>query len=337
MNLYDPVRWGILSTANIARSAFLPGLRAAGGSAYAVAGRDLARTQQYALENGIVHAIEGYANLLADDRVEAVYIPLPNTLHAEWTIAALRAGKPVLCEKPLCISVEETDAVLNVARETGVPLWEAFVFPFRRQTDRLGEVIRSGEIGEIVEIQSNFHFRIDDRANIRLSPDLGGGAMFDVGCYCVRFANLVFEGEPSDAVAVAQWAPEGVDEAMQGILIYGEERHLLFSCGMARPFDRFTRVIGSNGEIRLTNFSHPTIEDTFEVHTPGRVLEERISGPEPPFTNAIRHIAAVFRGEVAPRHLATESSPGVALGIELARRSAYERVRGLQDLQQPMH
>src|SRR5580704_3893444 len=122
------VRWGIIGTANIARAAFLPGLRQAGGVAAAVAGRDAARTGQYARDHGIERAIAGYQNVIDDPAVDALYIPLPNSLHAEWTIAALRAGKPVLCEKPLCGSLAETMRVIDVARQTGTLLWEAFVF-----------------------------------------------------------------------------------------------------------------------------------------------------------------------------------------------------------------
>src|ERR687885_89414 len=118
------VRWGIVSTANIVKGSFLPAVHAAGGIPYAVAGRDLDRARHFAAENEIEHAMEGYANLLADDQVEAVYIALPNSLHAEWTIATLRAGKPVLCEKPLCISAAEVREVLQVAEETGTWLWE---------------------------------------------------------------------------------------------------------------------------------------------------------------------------------------------------------------------
>src|SRR5215470_15921024 len=125
----DPVRWGIISTANIARGQFLPGLRAAGGVPAAVAGRDLGRAQAWAEQHGVDRAVAGYQALIDDPDIDALYIPLPNSLHAEWTVKALRAGKPVLCEKPLCGTLAETEQVLAVARETGTLLWEAFVFP----------------------------------------------------------------------------------------------------------------------------------------------------------------------------------------------------------------
>lgn len=186
------VRWGIIGTANIARAAFLPGLRQAGGVAAAVAGRDAGRTGQYARDHGIERAITGYQNVIDDPAVDALYIPLPNSLHAEWTIAALRAGKPVLCEKPLCGSLAETEHVLAVAAETGTPLWEAFVFPFHDQFARVTALIADGAIGDLREVQSNFHFSVGRPDNIRLSRDLDGGALNDVGCYPVRLALELF-------------------------------------------------------------------------------------------------------------------------------------------------
>src|ERR1700735_3974623 len=142
-------RWGIIGTANIARAAFLPGLRQAGGCAAAVAGRDAGRTGQYARDHGIERAVTGYQNVIDDPGVDALYIPLPNSLHAEWTIAALRAGKPVLCEKPLCGTLADTQQVLAVASETGTLLWEAFVFPFNEHMDRIRSLVDGGAIGDL--------------------------------------------------------------------------------------------------------------------------------------------------------------------------------------------
>src|SRR5437764_3680862 len=141
------VRWGIISTANIARVAFLPAVREAGGEAAAVGGRDPGRTQRWAGDNGVARAVTGYQPLIDDPELDALYIPLPNSLHAEWTIKALRAGKAVLCEKPLAGTLAETEQVLAVAKETGTPLWEAFVFPFHDQMARLRTLLAEGVIG----------------------------------------------------------------------------------------------------------------------------------------------------------------------------------------------
>src|ERR1035438_9175902 len=191
MTVTGQVRWGIVGTAKIARTAFLPGLRVAGGVAAAVAARDLARAQDYAHANVIGRAIEGYQNLIDDPDVDALYIPLPNGLHAEWTIQALRAGKPMLCEKPL------------------------------------RGLLADGAIGELREIQSNFHFMMSGSVNIRLSRALEGGAVNDIGCYPVRLARELFGDEHESAWATARWGGDGVDVDTQGSLGFPGGRQLL--------------------------------------------------------------------------------------------------------------
>src|SRR5499427_2338517 len=147
MTSLGQVRWGIISTANIARAVFLPGLRQAGGDVAAVAGREAGRAGQFARDNKIGRSVAGYQNLIDDPDIDALYIPLPNSLHAEWTIRALEAGKPVLCEKPLCGTLPDTERVLESARQTGTLLWEAFVFPFHAQFERVTALLAAGVIG----------------------------------------------------------------------------------------------------------------------------------------------------------------------------------------------
>src|SRR2546430_16655455 len=148
------VRWGVLGAGGVARKNFLPAVREAGGEAAAVAGRDAGRTSKWARDNAVGRAVLGYQQLIDDPGVDALYIPLPNALHAQWTIQALRAGKPVLCEKPLTGSLAETQQVLGVGRETGTPLWEAFVFPFHDQMRRLRELLADGGIGDRPRVQA---------------------------------------------------------------------------------------------------------------------------------------------------------------------------------------
>src|SRR6266568_2260074 len=211
------VRWGIIGTANIARAAFLPGVREAGGVAAAVAGRDADRAWQYAREHGIERAVAGYQSLIDDPAIDALYIPLPNSLHAEWTIRALLAGKPVLCEKPLCGTLADSERVLAVARQTGTLLWEAFVFPFGEQLRRIRSLVDEGAIGELREIQSDFHFLVSRPGNIRLSAELEGGALRDVGCYPVRLAQEFF-GQHASAWAAREAGGRGVDIETWGSL-----------------------------------------------------------------------------------------------------------------------
>jgi predicted dehydrogenase len=306
-----------MGTANIARVGFLPGLLAAGGGvALCVASRDLARAQEFASRHGIERAYGRYEDVLEDDRVEAVYIPLPNTLHAEWTISALRAGKPVLCEKPLTLSVADTDRVLEVARETESYLWESFVFPFHRQIRRILKLIADGELGEVRVVHSSFSFTLRNRNNIRLSRDLGGGALFDVGCYCIRLARLIFAEEATGGTALAVWAPEGVDEQMHGVLAFPHDRRLLFSCGLRGPNDSFTRVLGTQGELRMSNPFHPRQDASLEIFRGDEVQREDASDGGPTFAPLIAHIQAVLRGKESPRHLAIDEALGNAIAIE---------------------
>jgi predicted dehydrogenase len=301
-------RWGIVGTANIARGQFLPGLRHAGGVAAAVAGRDLARTQEYASANGIERAVEGYQALIDDPDIDALYIPLPNSLHAEWTIAALRAGKPVMCEKPLCGRLADTERVLDVARETGTLLWEAFVFPFQEQLAQVRQLLADGAIGELREIQSGFHFNVTKPDNIRLQADLEGGALNDVGCYPIRLAYELFGDEHETAQGRAEPGGHGVDIDTWGILGYAGGRQLLLSCGMRRAYDTFARLLGSTGQIHLTNPFHPSKGDSYTVFAQGAEPRTVQAADVPSFSPAIAHVQAVLAGAAEPRMLAVDTS-----------------------------
>lgn len=312
----DQVRWGILGAARIAAKSFLPAVAEAGGTAAAVAGRDERRTAEWARANGVERVLAGYQELLDDPQVDAVYIPLPNSLHAEWTIKALRAGKPVLCEKPLTASAAEAEQVLAVAAETGVLLWEAFVFPFHAQLERIAEQLGAGVIGELREIQSSFHFRVRRPDNIRMRRSLDGGALNDVGCYPVRLARELFAAEHTAAWATAEWGGDGVDTESWGVLGFPGGRRLLLSCGMRRSYDTFTRLLGTGGQIHLTNPFHPGQADRFEVRPDGGEPRSYPAATDQySFTAAIRHIHDVLSGLTPPRMLAVDTSLGTARAL----------------------
>ena len=320
------IRWGILGTAGIAESAFLPALRHTGdGDAIVVGSRDGAHAERWAAAQGVGRGVEGYAQVIADPQVEAVYIPLPNGLHAEWTIAALAAGKAVLCEKPFCATPQETEATLAAARGAAGPLWEAFVFPFHDQIEHAQAVIAGGEIGEVREIWSRFHFQLDDPDDIRLFAELAGGSIQDVGCYPIRLARLLFDGEPepSRTLGDAVWIGTGVDSELWGTLTFAGDRRLMLSCGFRSREDTFTRVLGTEGEIRMTNPFHPGPGDSMTILRG----DEAAVGPaapagEPSFTPALRHIHRALRGTEAPRHLAVDEAMGNAVAIAELLRAA---------------
>ena len=313
------MRWGILGTAGIAESAFLPALaEVGGGQAAVVAGRDGARAARWAGRHGVGVGVEGYGTVIEDPAIEAVYIPLPNGLHADWTIAALQAGKTVLCEKPLCATPAETARVLAVATEAPGLLWEAFVFPFHDQMRRLEALLAAGAIGEVREVSSRFHFSLDDPEDVRLLASLSGGSTQDVGCYSIRLARLVFGTEPdlAGAIADAVW-DDGVDVELWGALRFPGERRLVLSCGFRSASDTGARLFGTDGEIRMTNPFHPDVGDTLEVIRYGAALVSEAAAPsgERSFAPAIRHIERVLRDLEPPRHLAIDEAAGNAAAI----------------------
>jgi predicted dehydrogenase len=321
-----PIRWGIVGTANIARAQFLPGLREAGGGrAVMVASRDHARADAYAVANGIDRGVEDYAALVESPDIDAVYVALPNSLHAEWTMRALRAGKAVLCEKPLCVGSAQTREVLDVAATADKPLWEAFVFPFQAQHQRLLALVAEGAIGDLAEIRSAFHFLLSATANIRLEAALGGGALADVGCYPIRLAYELFcspaggAADPDDVRTEACPAvTEGeVEVDAVGIASFGPARRLVLSCGFRRSYDTFTSVLGTQGQLHLTNPFHPGPSDTLTIAAPGKdPVAERPTSDERSFTATIRHIHAVLRGEAAPACTAGQFSLPAARTLE---------------------
>lgn len=317
-----PLTWAVLGTANIARAQFLPALAEAGGRPAVVAGRSLARAQAWAAEHGVERGVEGYAAALADPSVDAVYLALPNALHAGWTIKAVQAGKAVLCEKPLSTSVDDTSRVLAAVEETGGLLWEAFVFPFGPQFGRVASLLADGVIGEVREIESAFHFRLSRDSDIRMSAALGGGCLADVGCYPIRLAQLVFGASPERAQVSAQHRGE-VETDAAAVLDYPGGRRLLLSCGFDRAYDTTTRIIGTDGWISIDNPFHPGAAAAITVVRPGHEpVTERAMTDGHSFTAAVRHVTAAVRGSEAPRHLAVDDSLATAHAIAMAQAQA---------------
>ncbi|HMH93207.1 MAG TPA: Gfo/Idh/MocA family oxidoreductase [Streptosporangiaceae bacterium] len=314
------VRWGIVGPANIARAQFLPGLREAGGGRAAlVASRDLARAQAFAAKNGVERGVADYAAVAESPDIDAVYVALPNSLHAEWTIRALQAGKAVLCEKPLCVGSAQTAQVLDAAAAVpGARLWEAFVFPFQAQHRRLVSLLADGAVGDLAEIISAFHFRLTRPGNIRFSAALGGGALADVGCYPIRLGHELFGPDPAATAVGSAVVPAGGEvEADAAAIVTSGTRRLVLTCGFGRSVDTFTQVLGDHGQIHLANPFHPGPADPLTLLRPGaEPVVEHPTTDERSFTAALRHIHAVLRGEAEPEHTAAESALATAATLE---------------------
>jgi D-xylose 1-dehydrogenase (NADP+, D-xylono-1,5-lactone-forming) len=304
-------RWGILSTAKINRLV-LEGARGADDAEFvAVASRDSARAEAYAREHGIEHAHGSYEALLADEGVDAVYIPLPNSLHHDWTLRALAAGKHVLCEKPYTRRSEEVEEAFDLADRNGLLLSEAFMWRHNPQTKRFVELLP--EIGELQTIRATFGFRLRGDTNVRLLADLDGGALMDVGCYCVSSARLL-AGEPERVHGEQITGPSGVDLRFTGTLRFPGDVAAEFTCSFTHDHQGL-EAIGSEGALFAADPWH--CKDGL-IFVNGR--EERVR-PANSYTLELENVSAAIRGE-APLLLGREDARGQALTIEALYDSA---------------
>jgi predicted dehydrogenase len=314
----QPVRWGILSTARI-NELFLDGVAPSNEvEVLAVAGRDRGRAFAFAEDHGIVRVHDDYDALLADPDVEAVYIPLPNSLHIEWTLRALQNGKHVLCEKPLSRHPEEVERAFDEADRQGRLLMEGFMYRHNPQTRRLTELVRDGAIGSLRLIRAGFSFSARDPANIRLSQALDGGALMDVGCYCVSGTRLL-GGEPERVHAEQVLGGDGVDVVFAATMRFDRDVLAHFDAGLAlAPRDEL-EVVGDEGSLFLDDPWHARAS-LIELRR-----EDSVERFEPPIANSYRLEAENFsravRGESEPL-LGRADAVGQARAIDALYRAA---------------
>ncbi len=257
MTNLHPLRLGILGAANIAR-AFAHGVAPSPHlEIVALASRDPEKGRAFAQEIGVARVHASYEALLQDQDVDAVYIPLPNALHAEWVIRAAEAGKHVLCEKPLAVSAAQTRAMFDAARKHQVQLAEAYPYRAQPQTLKLRELLAAGTIGKLQLIQASFGFLFSDPANIRLNPALGGGALLDAGSYVANFVRMVAGELPSRVHASAHWAQSGVDRTMVATLEFRSGLLAQIACSFATAFHRRALIVGDAGSLHTTFLNSP--------------------------------------------------------------------------------
>jgi len=249
------LRWGILGAAHIAARRILPAVVGSPRhSVVGVASRDPSRAREFARRFGIRRVYEGYEALLADPEIDAVYNPLPNALHREWTERAAQAGKHILCEKPLAVNAADAAAMVATCAARGVVLQEAFMYRHHPQIVRLRTLLRQGAIGAPWLVRSWFSFTTG-AGNIRLDPALGGGGLLDVGCYAINISRLVL-GEPVSAISDAVYE-NGVDVRLSGMLTFPEGRAALIDCGLRAPLRQGCEVVGGDGTITLARPFQP--------------------------------------------------------------------------------
>ena len=246
------IRWGLLSTANINRRV-IPAIRASErGELVAVASRHQVSAERYAAEWQIPQAFASYEAMLDSDAVDAVYVSLPNHLHAEWAIRAMQSGKHVLCEKPFALTVGDVDEMVAVSQQTKMVLAEAFMYRHHPQTKIMGEWVHNGRLGEITLVRASFNFAVRQRNNIRLIAEYGGGSLWDVGVYPMSLAQFVMGGPPEWVLGDQVLGESGVDEVFAGQMHYGGGRMAQISSSLRTPYHTFAEIMGTAGRLTVT-------------------------------------------------------------------------------------
>ena len=311
-------KWGIISTAHINRLVLAGARESEQVDVIAVASRDQARAEAYAREQGIERAYGSYEALLADPDVEAVYISLPNSLHVEWSIHALEAGKHVLCEKPLDRRPEEVERAFDAADRAGRILAEAFMWRHNPQTAKLLELVGSGAIGELRLVRSAFSFSLDEPENVRLAADLDGGALMDVGCYCVSGSRLL-GGEPESVYGEQVSGESGVDVLFAATMRFPGDVLAQFECGFVLPDRDELDVVGSEGSLFLDDPWHARTP-VLELRRDGGV-EEIVLQPADSYRLELENLGDAIAGRTQPL-LGREDAVGQARTIDALYRSA---------------
>ncbi|MFA5908493.1 MAG: Gfo/Idh/MocA family oxidoreductase [Vicinamibacterales bacterium] len=319
------LRWGILGTARINRR-LIPAMRLARRSELvAVASRTRARATAYAQGWEIPRAIEGYQALLDDPAIDAVYIPLPNSEHVPWTLAAIRSGKHVLCEKPMALAPADIDRIAAAAAAAKVVVEEGFMYRHEPLTAKVLELVHGGALGTVRAIVSGFTFALDHDADPRLAPALGGGSLWDVGCYPVTYARLLAGRDPKMVFGSAQWHANGVDEEFMGMLRFPGGLTANIYSGFRAALRTWLEVLGSEGALTVPNPFKPSAREALELERGGRVELIEVAGSPELFVREIEDFeAAVLDGAPSVVTLADSRYAAATLSalLESARDSA---------------
>ena len=317
------LRFGMLSTARIGRHSVVPAIQASrNAELVAVASRDMGQAGDFAREALVPRHYGSYEALLDDSEIEAVYIPLPNSLHLEWAIRAAERKKHVLCEKPLALSVEEELEMQAAADRHGVRLMEAFMYRFHHRTQRLIEMARGGTVGDLRVIRSAFTFRLTRPDNIRLRSDLGGGALLDVGCYCVDISRRLAGTLPVEAQAWATTGPTGVDTQFAGSLRFANGLVAQFDCALDIERREFVEVVGTDGTLfaNQTFVSGPGNVEIVERHGRGAEVRHAFAG-EDAYQRMVEHFGDAVLADEPVRYGVADATGTMAI-IEALQRSA---------------
>ncbi len=319
----EKFRWGILSTANIGRAAVIPAIQnSSNGDVVAVGSRDLQKAQDFAAKLAIPRSYGSYEALLDAGDIDAIYIPLPNSLHREWTIKAAQAGKHILCEKPLALNAQECQEMEAAAEENGVMLMEAFMYRFHPRTEKALDLVKNNALGELRLIHSTFTFRLTRPDNIRLKPELGGGSLMDVGCYCVNLSRTMARAEPVEVQAFARWGASGVDEQLAGTLRFENGLLAQFDCALTLERREAYELAGTDAFLSVPDAFLPGKDDAILLERRSRleVNQYLIPGADE-YQLMVEHFADCVIHNRAPRYSVSEAAANMRT-IEALLRSA---------------
>ncbi|HEX6035815.1 MAG TPA: Gfo/Idh/MocA family oxidoreductase [Anaerolineales bacterium] len=274
------LNWGLLSTARINRALITPLRASKRNQLTAVASRTQESADQYAREWKIPRAHGSYEALLADPEIDVIYNPLPNHLHAEWTIRAVEASKHVLCEKPLALGVEEVDAVQAAARKHGRVVAEAFMYRHHPQTLKVQELVKSGSLGTIKLIRGSFSFVLSRDGDIRRDPAKGGGSIWDLGCYPISYARTVVGANPLDVFGWQVIGQTGVDETFAGQMRFADDVMAQFDSSFVIPLHAFMEIVGSEGTLNIPRPFKPEPDEKIYLTRDDKTETIKIKGQE---------------------------------------------------------
>lgn len=312
------LNWGLLSTARINRALIKP-LRASNRTRLlSVASRSLSSAQAYAREWHIPKSYGSYEEMLEDPEIDVVYNPLPNHLHAEWTIKALHAGKHVLCEKPLALTLDEVDAIIAAVKETGKIAAEAFMYRHHAQTLKVKELVDGGAIGRIQLIKGAFTFDLTREGDIRLVKEYGGGSIWDVGCYPISYARTILGEEPAEVFGWQVTGPGGCDESFYGQMRFESGVHMQFDSGFRSHLRSYIEIVGTEGVLNIPNPFKPGLKNEIILGRGGKQETIKIKGREL-YLGEVEDLCDAIQSGKTPRVSLADSRANIAAILALAK------------------
>ena len=275
------LRWGLLSTARINKKLIAPLRLSKRSTLLAVASRSQEKADSYAREQKIQRAYRSYEALLADSEIDVIYNPLPNHLHAEWSIKAVEAGKHVLCEKPLALTLADVDAMAAAAGRTGKIIAEAFAYRAHPHMRKIKEIISSGLLGKLKMVHGSFTFVMTKDDDIRWDPQMGGGGLWDIGCYPLSFTRTVLGKEPLEVFGWQVTSPTGVDEVFAGQLRFPGDIFFQLDCSFKIPSHAFVEIVGDEGTLNIPEPFNLLARKTLYLTRDGKTSTIVVKGPDP--------------------------------------------------------